>query len=297
MARLMAGTAGFDKPGAGGEERAMKIAVVAPACPIEIAVAEAVDAIVAEHYPGTHLVYDPQCFLQHGHFAGDDQVREEAFVTAANDPSIDALWFARGGYGSFRFAERALSRLGSAAGDKAYLGYSDGGTLLAGLYARGIGRPAHGPMLGDIRRSSGETAVRRALDWLTGRDPRTTLDAAVLGKGPYAAFNLTVLSHLLGTALEPDLTAHELLLEDVDEYHYRIDRTLFHVTSADSIRRVKGIRRGRFTVPQNDRAFGADEDAIFHHWCEASGIAYLGTADIGHDAENKIVPFGVGRSS
>ena len=123
----------------------MRIAVVAPACPIDPAIADAVTALAAERFAGAEIMFHPQCFLRSGHFAGDDRTREDAFVTVANDPGLDAVWFARGGYGTCRMAERALERLESAAGDKAYLGYSDLGMLLGGLYAAGIGRPAHGP--------------------------------------------------------------------------------------------------------------------------------------------------------
>ncbi len=56
----------------------------------------------------------------------------------------------------------------TAARSKAWLGYSDTGYLLAGLYRAGIGRPAHGPMPVDMRRDGGEAAVRRALRWLRG---------------------------------------------------------------------------------------------------------------------------------
>lgn len=268
----------------------MRIAIVAPACPIDRAVAERVEALAARDFPTAALVFHPQCFLEDGHFAGDDAAREQAFVEVANDPAFDAVWFARGGYGSCRIAERAIARLESAAGDKAYLGYSDNGMVLGGLYKAGIGSLAHGPHPADIRRDGGDAAVKRALGWLSEGE------AEPAGEGPQAAFNLTVLSHLLGTSLEPDLAGHVLSLEDVDEHHYRIDRALFHVTSSPAIRRVAGLRQGRFAVAENNRPFGQDVDAIFQHWCNASGIAYLGTADIGHDADNKIIPFGVARS-
>ena len=55
---------------------------------------------------------------------------------------------------------------------------------------------------------------------------------------------------------------------------------------------MAGIRIGRFAVPENNRPFGHEVEAIFRHWCDLSGIAYLGAADIGHDACNKVVPFG-----
>ena len=264
--------------------------MVAPACPIDHATAARVEALAAERFADVQLAFHPQCFLGDGHFAGSDRAREDAFVEVANDPAVDAVWFARGGYGSGRMAVGALERLESAAGDKAYLGYSDNGMLLGGLYARGIGRPAHGPHPADIRRAGGEDAVARALGWLAGGTEGVDPDAR--GAGPYAAFNLTVLNHMLGTPLEPDLGGHALFLEDVDEHHYRIDRAMFHLTGAPAVRRVAGIRAGRFAVPANDRPFGMEAEAIVRHWCERSGIAYLGAADIGHDAANKIVPFG-----
>jgi muramoyltetrapeptide carboxypeptidase len=108
-----------------------------------------------------------------------------------------------------------------------------------------------------------------------------------------AAFNLTILSHLIGTPFEPHLADHILMLEEVSEPMYAIDRALFHVTSSPNMRKVAGLKLGRVSeVPPNDPPFGQDEEQVIRHWCEVSGIPYLGRADIGHDVENKIVPFG-----
>ena len=269
----------------------MRIAIVAPSTPIRLDTAEEVLALAAEAAPGVDLVFHPQCFLVHNHFAGPDRVRAAALVETANDPGFDAIWFARGGYGSCRIAEEALAALGPAARDKAWLGYSDAGFLLAGLYKAGFGHVAHGPMPQDIRRAGGEAAVRRALAWLDGRAPGA-LERG-LGEFPAAAFNITVLGNLLGTGLEPDLAGHELLLEDVAEHMYRIDRAMFHLTSSPALRRVAGLRLGRVSdVPPNDPDFGESEEALVRYWCERSAIPWLGRADIGHDADNKIVPFG-----
>jgi muramoyltetrapeptide carboxypeptidase len=113
-----------------------------------------------------------------------------------------------------------------------------------------------------------------------------------------AAFNITVFSHLLGTAIEPDLSGHVLMLEDVSEHTYRTDRALFHITSSPNASRVAGIRLGRCSlVPENDPDFGETEEDIVRFWCQRAGIPFLGSADIGHDAENKIVPFGMARGA
>jgi muramoyltetrapeptide carboxypeptidase len=268
----------------------MRIAVVAPSNPIEREDAARVTALAAERFPQVHLDFHPQCFLVHNHFAGTDRQRADAFLEAANDPGVDALWFARGGYGSCRIAEEVLAGLSAAARAKTWLGYSDAGYLLAGLYRAGIGTIAHGPMVRDIVRDGGEAAVERALAWLTRRDP-ATLESGL--EGPSAAFNITVFAHMIGTPLQPDLAGHTLLLEDVSEHMYRTDRAMFHITSNAEVRRVAGIRLGRCSeVPVNDPDFGESEEDVVRHWCGRSGIRYLGRADIGHDADNKIVPFG-----
>ena len=150
----------------------MRIAVVAPSSRFDEEAAARVAAIAARVQPGVALHFHPQCFLTHNHFAGTDAAREDALVEVANDPGVDAIWFARGGYGACRIAEAALARLGPAARAKAWLGYSDAGFLLAGLYRAGFAQVAHGPMPQDVMREGGEAAVERALAWLAGRARR-----------------------------------------------------------------------------------------------------------------------------
>src|SRR6185436_3989043 len=98
-------------------------------------VAQKVPELAARLYPDRtpEIVFHPQCFASHGHFAGDDDTRAQAFLDVANDASFDAVWFARGGYGSCRVAEAIVARLTAAARSKTYLGYSDAGMLLAAL--------------------------------------------------------------------------------------------------------------------------------------------------------------------
>lgn len=205
------------------------------------------------------------------------------------DPSIEAIWFARGGYGSNRIAEAALTDLPEAARNKSYMGYSDAGFLLAGLHKAGIAA-AWGPMPQDVLRSEGEEAVARALNWLVHRHP-SALEPGL--ERPAMAFNLTVLSNLLGTPLEPDFSDVDLLIEDVGEQLYRIDRAMFHVSASENVRRARRIRLGRVSnIIENDPAFAIDEAAIIEEWCARSNIPYGGRAGIGHDAQNRVVPFG-----
>ncbi len=273
----------------------MRVRLCAPSTPLSRDDAQRVLALAAD-FPGITLDFHPQCFAVHGHFAGPDALRRDAFVECASDPDCDAVWFARGGYGAVRMAGAAIAALnsaglGPAAKGKLYLGYSDAGTMLGGLYRAGVGRPVHAPMPADIRRAGGDRAVRRVLAWLSG--DRSGEEPGIDHR-PVAAFNLMTLAMLVGTPLMPDLRGHVVLLEEVAEYHYAVDRLLFHVTTALAAQGVAGIRLGRISdVPENDRPFGMEPSAMARDWCDRQGIAWLGQADIGHDAANRIVPFGL----
>jgi muramoyltetrapeptide carboxypeptidase len=265
----------------------MKIAVVAPSCTLTRQAADRLEALVRERNDCEVMVH-PQCFLADGHFAGPDEARLSALREVMADPSFDAVWFARGGYGSNRIAEAAVADLPEEARSKVYVGYSDAGFLHAAFHKAGL-EVAWGPMPQDFHREAGQGAVTRALDWIVRRDP-SSLEPEL--QGPAMAFNLTVLAALLGTVLEPDFSGVDLLIEDVSEHHYRIDRTMFHVTASPNVRRVARLRLGRVgNIPANDPDFGRDELSIVKEWCERSGIAFGGRADIGHDVLNRVVPF------
>ncbi len=271
----------------------MKIGICAPSAAFLKEDADRVLSLAAHSHPSAELLFHDQCFIEAGHFAGTDAQRCAAFIELANDPSIDAIWFARGGYGACRFAEDAVAQLGAAAHTKIYMGYSDQGNLLAALYKAGIGRPVHGPMVADIRRAGGEAAIMRALDWLVDRK-QTALEPHLEHGQIYAAFNLMTLAMFAGTALMPNLKSHVLLVEEVSEYLYAFDRAFFHVVEHLKDAGLAGLRLGRVSdVPENDRPFGEEPEEIAQRWCAKYGIPYLGRADIGHDVQNMIVPFGI----
>lgn len=269
----------------------IRIAICAPATPItpdDIARAQA----IAAEFADVELHVHPQCFEVAGHFAGPDAVRLAAFLDCANDPAFDAVWFARGGYGANRIAGDAMARLGLAAGHKTYLGYSDMGYLLGGLYREKLGRPVHGPMVADGRRPGGEGALRRALGWLSGA--RDGLEPSLAREThPVIALNLTTLAMMAGTPLMPGLAGHVVMVEEVSEYLYAVDRLFFHASA--HLAGIAGLRLGRVSnVPENERVFGATALEIAQDWCRRHVIPFLGEADIGHDSGNRIVPFGRG---
>jgi muramoyltetrapeptide carboxypeptidase len=274
-------------------EKTVRIGICAPGVRLTPDLVDRLASLTTLTYGDrVELVVHPQCFSSSGHFAGTDEERVQAVLDLGNDPALDAVWFGRGGYGACRIGEAVLGGLGPHSRTKKWMGYSDAGFLLGGLFKAGYADVAHGPMPVDLLREGGEEAVRRALSWLVDNSG-AGLEPHVGADGPSIAFNLTILSHLLGTPLEPDLSGRVVQLEDVGEYMYRIDRAMFHVTSSANVRRCAGIRLGRLApVPENTPDFRLTAEDVFRYWCERSGIAFLGGADIGHDIENKIVAFG-----
>src|SRR5215468_6691855 len=171
--------------------RRLRVGIVAPGSRLDPTAAQRVTALAAARHPEVELYFHPQCQMSSGHFAGADGARVGAFLDIANDASFDAVWFGRGGYGSCRVAEAALPKLNDAARRKTYLGYSDTGLLLAGLYAKGFQDVAHGPMPADITRDGGDEAVSRALAYLTHR-AADTLEPSIAPSDKAAAFNMTI---------------------------------------------------------------------------------------------------------
>lgn len=254
-----------------------------------IAPAEAVAALA---YPEAEFVVSPHALDSAGHFAGDDATRAAAFLALANDPAIDAIWFLRGGYGANRILSAVLPHLNEAARHKTYVGYSDVGFLLGALYARRIGRPAHGPMVSDVGREGGAATIARSLGWMVRRE-RQGLEPG-LDERPAAAFNLSILQALVGTPYLPDLADHVLIVEEVSEPLYAVDRMLFTMANAAQLRSIAGVRLGAVSaVTPNEPEWGETLEAMMERWCRDMGVPYLGRARIGHTQDNHVVPFGI----
>ena len=266
------------------------IAICAPATPITHEQRDALIALVAAEFPAHRVTFHDQCFDRAGHFAGDDLRRLTALLECANDPAFDVVWFAKGGYGSNRIAEAAVAQMNAAARAKTYVGFSDAGYLLAALYRNGIGQSVHGHMPVSARSDGGREAIRRVLKWLEG--DTSGVEPSLDGTTPAAAFNLITLAMLQGTPMMPDLTGHVVMVEEVAEHLYSIDRLFFHL--ANTLPRLAGLRLGAVTdVPENYVEFGQSEEDIARFWCARAGIPYLGRALIGHYSANRVVPFGL----
>lgn len=268
----------------------IRVRVIAPSRTLPRKAADITTRLVAAEFAGqVSLEIDDRCFLEHGHFAGPDMVRCAALLEALTDPSVDAIWLARGGYGACRILPHAAAAVLPQT-SKPLLGYSDGGFLLSALGQIGVCAPVHAPMVADGLRDGGEAALRRVLLYLLG--DRSGVEPQVGQPSRSVAFTLAVLASLVAGPYMMDLDGKELLIEDVGEHLYAIDRMLFTVFSSGRLAGAKGLRLGRFSdIPENDVPFGEGLEAMIARWCAQHGVPYLGRADIGHDVGNRIVPF------
>ena len=130
---------------------------------------------------------------------------------------------------SNRIAEAAVARMNVSARAKTYVGFSDCGYLLAALYRAGIGQSVHGSMPVSARSEGGREAIRRVLRWFGG--DTSGVEPSLDGSTPAAAFNLITLAMIAGTPMMPDLTGHVVMVEEVSEHIYAIDRLFFHLAA------------------------------------------------------------------
>jgi muramoyltetrapeptide carboxypeptidase len=230
-----------------------RVAVIAPA---SRCAPEAFDAGVVElRALGFDPVYEDSVFDQHGgYLAGTAEVRAAAFRAAWQDPSIAALFAARGGYGSVHLLP-LLEDLPSSP-PKAFVGYSDSTSLLSWLtLQRGI-VSFHGPML-EARLARGEDGYdrdtfRRCLCRAEPVGPITSPHLEVLRPGEASGIlvggTLTQLAASLGTpyAFDPP-DGCILFLEDIAERPYRLDRLFTQLRFGGVIGRAAALVFGEMT--------------------------------------------------
>lgn len=223
-----------------------------------------------------------------GYLAGTDQ---ERLSDLHNQPSPSLLACARGGWGAARLLEHPIQW-----SPGWLLGFSDVTALLLARQSAGIDGGIHGPLLSTLAAEPGWSQERlRAL--LFG-EPLEDLPGKPwvkgVAEGPLIAANLTVASHLLGSSHMPDLTGAILILEDVAELPYRLDRMLTHWRLTGTLQRLGGIGLGRFSACEDD-----DQRPGFT-WMEVLkertgdlGIPVVGDLPVGHGPEgNAALPMG-----
>src|SRR5215212_9726523 len=175
---------------------------------------------------------------RHGYLAGTDDQRVSDLNQALEDPSLDAVWCIRGGYGVTRLLDRGEYAV-IARRPKVFIGFSDITALLNAITAATGVVTFHGPVARasmpafsrqhfDRVLSSAQPAGRlgrlaQPADILVPRENRIVTLAGGVAEGPLFGGNLTLLQCLIGTPYLPDLAGAILFLEDVGEDLYRVD--------------------------------------------------------------------------
>jgi muramoyltetrapeptide carboxypeptidase len=271
-----------------------RVALVAPAGPLA-AKGDLKRAVENAHSFGWEVSVGDHVQSRKGYLAGSDAERLADLNTAIQSDRVDGIWCIRGGYGTMRLLERvdyaALRKR-----PKALLGYSDVTALHAALMTQCELVSFHAPTarsrLTDFSRESLCGAVVDGGDPCGATERVRTLHPG-RARGRLIGGNLSLLAALTGTPFAPDVDDAILVLEDVNEDVYRIDRMLTQLRLSGLLRRCVGVVFGAFTdMPgepgENIRAL----DALFDEIARDLKIPAFAGAPIGHIDDQWTVPLG-----
>ncbi|MFJ3487364.1 LD-carboxypeptidase [Pseudomonas sp. NPDC090202] len=272
------------------------VALVSPAGPVaESRVQAAVRELTSwglrpRVYP--HAL-DAEAFL-----AGSDANRVSDLNDALADPEIRAVLCNRGGYG----VQRIIGHLDYDAvrrDPKLVSGFSDITALHAALWKNTGLATIHGPVAAQLERG-GEFAssLKQALmsrDPLIvqadATEPTFSVRTSGVAEGILLGGNLSMLSTCIGTPFMPDLEGAILLIEDVGELAYRVDRLLTHLLNCGVLQKLAGIAIGQFSEPGHGNNPIRPPDVLRERLGNL-GIPLLGGLPIGHGDRNRSVALG-----
>ena len=272
-----------------------RVTVVAPAGPLDRETFDAGLKILARRYD---VAWDPSLLGRVRYLAGDDARRGGELASALADPGARAVIAARGGYGSMRLLARLWPRVDGRPTDagpaKPLVGFSDITALHAALQTAGR-VSVHGPVVTQLAHQP-QAVVERLFALLEDETapPEPVAGTPVVGgiaEGPVLGGNLSVFTRLLGTPWLPDLTGAVLLLEDVGEKPYRIDRMWTHLRLAGVFEKAAGLALGDFTDCDDPDGDFTLRDVLWSLAAEA-GLPCVGGLPIGHGAVNVPVALG-----
>ena len=243
---------------------------------------------------GFQTFFDESIFHKYGFLAGTDIQRADQVNRLFADPDVQAVVCARGGYGSMRILP-FLDFETIQENPKIFIGYSDISALLSVLHDRCGLVTFHGPVVTTLANASQETiaAMRTVLTSNTILELKPEKGIVIkpgAALGTVAGGNLTTLCHLVGTPYTPSFNGKILLLEDLGEAPYRIDRMLTQMELAGCFEGLKGLVLGSFEeCGQPDEIFRIVQE-IFRD----VDIPILSGFEIGHRGINITIPIGLG---
>ncbi len=249
---------------------------------------------------GLRVALAPDVYARHGFLAGTDAQRLADLNGALRDPGVRAVVCTRGGYGVQRIVD-GLDLAAVRADPKIVVGFSDITALQLALWRGTRLATVHGPgaawldeRTGPASAESLRAALFTAKPVVVARDPAAETAGVTVGgtaAGTLLGGNLCLLSASLGTPDFPDLTGAVLLLEEVQEPPYKIDRMLTHLRRAGVLRGLAGVAVGQFTGCADEWAVSIVD--VLGERLGDLGVPVLGGLPIGHGMGQRTVPVGV----
>ena len=240
-------------------------------------------------------VYDDSLFAVCGQFAGDDDLRAAVLQSYLDDPAIDAVLCARGGYGTVRIIDK-INFDNFLRDPKWIIGYSDVTALHAKLQSMNI-ESLHATMPINFHDNT-KMALDSLYDALTKGSltyeiENTPINVKGKAEGELVGGNISVLYSLLGSDSFPDTDGKILFLEDLDEYLYHIDRMMMAFKRAGKLDNIKGLIVGALTkMHDNAIPFGKEAEQIIFEYVRDKEIPVCFNFPAGHINDNRALIFG-----
>jgi muramoyltetrapeptide carboxypeptidase len=237
-----------------------------------------------------------EIFEKRGYLAGSDENRAGLVMRLFEDPGVNALVCARGGFGSLRTLP-LLDFDTIRQNPKVIVGHSDMTALLAAITAKSGLVTFHGPLVTTLANAPETTrsTLLKAISSSTIVELKPAQGIALKAgraSGRMIGGNLTTLCHMLATPFEPKFESHILLFEDRGEAPYRIDRMLSQMKLAGCFKGIAGVVLGSF----EDCGSLNGVFKIFEEHFKDIPVPILAGFDIGHGLQNMTIPFGLDAS-
>jgi len=280
------------------------IGIVAPSSPASSDKLDAAVKILKNM--GYEVTIGRSCYEKNGYLAGSDETRADDINRMFKDPDISAIFCMRGGYGTPRILDM-LDYETIAENPKIFMGYSDITAIHIAFVQKCRMVTFHGPMLtSDFISSHFEKYTKDAmLKALTSTGPLGDVKAPeyepqeeVLyhgnAEGEIIGGNLSLIAATIGTPYEIDTRGKILMIEDIEEQPYRVDRMLTQLRLSGKLSDAAGIVLGQFTdcVPKEpENSLTLDE--VIEQIILPAGKPVLKNVCLGHGTHKATIPMGV----
>lgn len=248
---------------------------------------------------GFRVFYRKDILSKRGHLAGTDERRADELHEMALNAKVDAILCVRGGFGSSRLIPHLKPRI-LKAHPKIFLGFSDITTLHVFFQKLGIAT-FHGPSLSMLSVPSIQNHFFKDVQdiFVKGRPVRilgrsfTKVIRPGSASGRVIGGNLQVISHTIGTDYEIDTDGAILLIEEVNEAPYRLDRLITHLKLAQKLKHLKGLIIGEITYDPPQPIRPKEILNVFQDHFSNAPYPVLFHFPFGHGRYNPIIPLGV----